>query len=297
MIRTATAGLGDARLRAYAALALGILAISFSAIFVRWADAPGPVAGFYRMAIAMLILSVPFAQRLQARGGIPRREVWIAVLAGLFFGGDLVFWNTGIMLSGAANPTLLANTAPIWVALGAMLFFREQLNSRFWIGLAVAMSGAFAILGLDMSGDLGLGTFFGLLAGIFYGGYMLVTQRSRQALDVLSAFWLAGVTATLVLLVTALLLGQPLTGYPASTWWAFLALGVVTQVIGQFSVSYALGALPASMVSPTLLGQPALTVFWAALLLNEIPTIWHMTGAVLLLTGVYLVHRSRRPRY
>lgn len=37
---------------AYAALGVGVLALSFSAMFVRWADAPGPVIGFYRVLIA-----------------------------------------------------------------------------------------------------------------------------------------------------------------------------------------------------------------------------------------------------
>jgi hypothetical protein len=45
---------------AYAGMGLGILALGFSALFVRWAAAPGAVTGFYRMAIASLIL-VPIA--------------------------------------------------------------------------------------------------------------------------------------------------------------------------------------------------------------------------------------------
>ncbi len=279
--------------RAYLALGAGIVSISFSAIFVRWANAPGAVTGFYRMLIAVIVLAFPFMRYVHRTGRLPRREVMIALAAGLFFGGDLVFWNTGILISGAATPTLMANTAPIWVGLGAMIFFKEQLGRLFWFGLGLAMVGAAFILGADISGSVGLGTMFGLIAGIFYAGYMLVMQRSREQLPALAAFWLACVSAMLLLLVVALVRGDPLTGYSMQTWAAFLGLGLISQVFGQLLVSYSLGGLPASIVSPTLLGQPALTAVLAIPLLGEIPTTWHVVGGVALLVGVYLVHRSR----
>jgi drug/metabolite transporter (DMT)-like permease len=280
-------------LRAYWALALGIVSISFSAIFVRWANAPGAVTGFYRMAIAVVVLAVPFFRYLQRTGRLPRREVLIALAAGLFFGGDLIFWNAGILISGAANPTLMANTAPIWVGLGAMFFFKEQLGRLFWIGLGLAMMGAALILGADIRSSVGLGTFFGLIGGMFYAAYMLVMQRSRAKLPALPAFWLACVSAAVLLFTVALLRGEPFTGYPLQTWLAFLGMGLVSQVLGQLLVSYSLGALPASLVSPTLLGQPALTALLAIPLLGEIPTVWHVIGGAALLAGVYIVHRSR----
>lgn len=43
----------------YIALAIGISALSLSAMFVRWADAPGAMTGFYRLLISTLLLT-PF---------------------------------------------------------------------------------------------------------------------------------------------------------------------------------------------------------------------------------------------
>ncbi|MCB0044570.1 MAG: DMT family transporter [Caldilineaceae bacterium] len=279
--------------RAYWALTLGILSIGFSAIFVRWADAPGAVTGFYRMLIAVIALAVPFIRYLGKAGYPPRREVLIALAAGIFFGSDLIFWNTGILISGAANPTLMANTAPVWVGLGAMLIFKEKLGVLFWTGLAIALGGAALILGADIRNSVGLGTLLGLIAGIFYAGYLLIMQRSRRALPALPAFWLACVGAMVMLFIVARLQGESLTDYSLQTWLAFLAMGLISQVLGQLLVSYALGALPASLVSPTLLGQPALTMLLAIPLLGEIPTPWHVLGGAILLIGVYIVHRSR----
>ena len=280
---------------AYLWLGIGIISISFSAIFVRWAGAPGPVASFYRMAIAVLLLAWPFYRRAKARGSLPRMGIQIAVLGGLFFAGDLALWTTGVMMSGATNPTLLANTAPVWVGLGSLIFFREALSARFWMGLILAMGGAILILGLDAlrAATLGLGTLFGLMAAIFYGGYFLVTQRGRENLDSLSYLWFTALSASLALLALNTVLGHPIAGYSPLTYLSFLGLGVLVQVFGWLAISYSQGYLPASIVAPTMLAQPVATAGLAVMLLGERLSLWHIVGGVIVLTGVYIVHRSR----
>ncbi|MEW5987174.1 MAG: DMT family transporter [Chloroflexota bacterium] len=280
---------------AYLALGVGMISLGFSAIFVRWANAPGAVTSFYRMAIAVVLMAAPFWSRFRRRRGVPRRELLVAVWGGLLFAGDLAFWTTGVVLSGATNPTLLANTAPLWVGLGALLIFREKLSAAFWLGLLLAISGAVVILGLDTlrGASLGVGTLLGLLAGLFYGGYFLTTQRGRQTLDTFTYFWLAALSSAVALLIISLLLRQPLTGYSPRTYLNFLALGVVTQVCGYLAISYALGHLPASIVSPTLLGQPVITAVLAGPLLGEQLSGWQIAGGMAVLAGVYVVHRSR----
>ncbi|MDH5507414.1 MAG: DMT family transporter [Anaerolineae bacterium] len=283
---------------AYLALGVGILTLGFSAIFVRWANAPGAVTSFYRMAIATSLLAWPFARRVRASGGLARQGVWLAVGGGLFFAADLAAWTTGVVLGGATNPTLMANTAPVWVGLGAMLILREKLPAAFWAGLALALGGAAVILGLDsqQAVEIGQGSLYGLAAAVFYGGYFLFTQRGRESLDSLSYFWIAAATSTVVLLALSLALGQPLSGYSAFTYANFLAMGVVTQVAGYLAISYALGHLPASLVAPTLLGQPVVTALLAGPLLGEAFSTLQIAGGIAVLAGVVIVHYSRQEK-
>lgn len=94
-------------LKAYLAVAGGVLSLALSPILVRWANAPAPVTGFYRMSVALAVLALPFYRRMSDEGylhsdglrRLPRQEVKIALLGGLFFGGDIAFWMTGVMLS------------------------------------------------------------------------------------------------------------------------------------------------------------------------------------------------------
>ena len=199
------------------------------------------------------------------------------------------------MLSGATNPTLMASTAPIWVCLGAMIFFREKLPAKFWGGLVLALVGAIIVLEVDhlKAVELGLGTLFGLIAAMFYGSYFLVTQLGREMLDSLTYFWIAALSNTAALLVFCLVFRQPLIGYTLNTYLIFLTMGILTQVGGFLSITYAQGYLSASIVSTTLLVQPVITAFLATLLLGESLLGLQVLGGIVLLGGVVIVNLTR----
>ena len=89
-----------------------------------------------------------------------------------------------------------------------------------------------------------------------------------------------------------LVLGNQLTNYPAQTWVIFFATAIVSQMIGYLAISYALGHLPASIVSPTLIGQPILTAILAISMLGEIPNTIQWIGGAIALAGIYIVNQS-----
>lgn len=278
----------------YLALGTGILALGFSALFVRWAAAPGAVTGFYRLGLATIFLAPAFIYR--CRSGLPRSRaiLLLPVLGGLFSGFDHAIWNSAVAYTTAANATLLGNLAPLWVALVAWLFLRERLSGRFWAGLALTLSGALVVLGSDYlrHPTFSLGDLLAILASLFYAGFYLVTQRGRQHLDTLPYVWIAGASSTVVLLALSLILRQPLTGYPSQTYLAFLGVALVSQIGGYLSLSYALGHLPASIVSPTMIGQPVMTAVLALVLLGEGLHPGQWLGGLGVLAGIYLIHST-----
>jgi len=282
--------------RPYIALGIGILCLSMSAIFIQWAEAPGVITSFYRMAIGALIFVVPFARRNRQARAAPQKGIIYAVLAGACFGMDMALWSTGVTIGGATNPTLMANTAPAWVGLGALIFLREKLDRRFWFGLVLALAGAATILGVDSLQTLrpGLGSLYGLAGGLFYGSYFVVAQRARAYLDALRFLWISMLSSTMVLFLIAALGGMSFIEYPIQTFLIFLTFGVVNQGIGWYAISEAQGHLSATIVSPTLLGQPILTALLAVVLLGEPFGLLQGLGAAGIIGGIYLVHQSRR---
>ncbi|MEN8240714.1 MAG: DMT family transporter [Chloroflexota bacterium] len=282
--------------RAYLGLAGGLLVIAFSAILLRLADAPGPVSGFYRMTIGWLLLT-PWFIRHQRKHRFTLKVLRPAIMAGVFFGFDMILWTTGVVLAGATIPTLFANTSPLWVGLGALVIFKEKMPPGFWFGLALALAGAVLIVGIGnpQSDYLLEGVLLGLGSAIFYGSYFLAGQRGREVLDPITFLWVISFVCSLVLLAATIVLGQPLIGYSLHSYLAFLAMGIFIQVIGWWLISYAQGLLPASLVSPTMLGQPVLTAVVAAPLLGEHLTSLEIAGGIIVIIGVYIVHRSKQP--
>ena len=73
-----------------------------------------------------------------------------------------------------------------------------------------------------------------------------------------------------------------------------LGLALISHVGGWLSFNYALGHLPATQVSVSLLGQVLVTTLIAIPVFGEIPAPIQVVGGVLVLGGIYLVQRSRQ---
>lgn len=284
----------DPSLTAYAALGVGILSLSFSAMFVRWANAPGPVTAFYRLFFSIFLLLPFFLPRLRKNTSIWSPGIVFPLLAGVFTAFDLALWTASLAYTTASNATLLGNTSPLWVALGTWLILKQKLPASFWRGLAIALMGAVFIMGTDflLHPRFGVGDAMALFTGFFYGGYFLFTQKSRSTFDPVVHIFFVGVGASLTLFIINLIMGAPLWGYDRQTWLIFLATALVSQLIGYMSLAYALGHLPASVVSPTMILQPVLTTLLAIPLLGEVPTPWQGLGGAIALVGIYLVNQS-----
>ncbi len=297
------------QLRVYAAFVLGVICIGFSAIFTKWARVDGPVSGFYRVAIATVVLALPYALQTarnnrskQAQVNSPRTPrpipspyslLWGAALAGFFFAGDLGLWNTSLLFTSAANATLLGNLSTIWVSLGALLFFHEILRRRFWTGMALALVGVAIIMGRDTfeHPNLGWGDILAVAASLFYAAYLLNTQRIRQHMDTVSFMWLSSASASIILLAYCLVRGLPLGGFSMDTWLALLALGIISHVVGWLAINYSLGHLPAPIASVSLLSQPVFTAILSVPLLGEGLSVYQIGGGGLVLLGIYIVNR------
>ncbi len=286
----------ESRLTAYLALVAGIVCIAWSAIFVRWTDIPGPASAFYRMLIPAVVLLPTFVtdrkpERLTGR-------TWgIIALGGLFFALDLALYNTSILRTTAANATLLGNNTPIVVGLLTWLLFRRRPQPSFWLGLVLAIGGSLVILWADLvrHAQFGLGDVMALGAAACFAVYLLATENVRTITSTLSFLRLSMIATTLVLLMLNLAMGISLRVPHRHTWWALLGLGIVSQLGGYLALTHALGHLPATITSISLLAQGPLTAAMAALLLGEPLTLPQIVGGALVLSGVAIAHRQRHP--
>ncbi len=277
------------------ALVAGVICISFTGIFTKWAAMPGPVTGAWRMAVATVVLLLPFVRERRQWSPDERREVRWGVLAGLWFAVNLGMLTSALLLTSAATATLLDNTAPIWVGLGALFIFKERLGRPYWIGLALALTGAAVVTGFNPFAGVRLsaGDALAFVGATFYAGYLLTAQRARRNLRSISFSWLVAVTAAITLFIVSVAMGYRLTGYGATSFASVIAMGILSQTGGWLLIGYALGHLPASTAVIGLLAQPVVTGLLAVPLLGEGLTLQQVLGGALALTGIYLCLRSK----
>ena len=217
--------------------------------------------------------------------------VWIGMTL------PLAAQNSSVAQTSAANSTLLGNNTPIIVGLLTWLLFRRRPAFSFWIGLALALAGSAVIMGADLAKHtkFGLGDVMAMAAAACFAVYLIATEEIRSHTTTLQFLRLAILSSTIFMFVFTLILRTPLIVPDRPTLLALLGLGLVSQLGGYLALTYALGHLPATVTSVSLLSQGPLTAVLAALLLGEPLTAYQIGGGALVLLGVGLANHLGRP--
>lgn len=278
----------------------GAVLISFSAISYGLSGA-GPITGaFYREAYAVPVLAALWLMRRSADHRPPSRR-WIALGAGLVLAGDTVTWHFSIDFIGAGLATLIANTAVIFVAIGAWVILGEKPLPSTMAAIPIILLGVALVSGVGQADAFGAdplrGTLLALLAAFFYAAFMLAFRFSNDSQapavgPLLESTFGAMVTILIINVFTdSIDFGFE---WPSHGWLIALALG--SQVAGWLLIGYALPRLPAVETATIILLQPALTMLWAALIFDERPSPIQILGAVIVLAGVAVVATVRARR-
>lgn len=271
-------------------LAAGALLLGFAAIFTKWAAQGGaqPLGiGFYRMLTALPFILL-MAILSKESWGTARHRAW-AFGAGLLFVGDLWLWHESLRFTSAANSTLLACLAPLWVALITVTFFHARLRKRGWMGLALALGGA-AVLSLAKGARWGngLGEALALAASLAYGVFTVALSEARQGLGARNSLLIITATCVACFGLLGLARHEPFTGFTPHGWGALIGLGIVCQVLAWIFIAWGLGHVQAHAGAVGLLLQPAATVGLAWWLLHEPVKPLQAFGVLLILLGVGL---------
>src|SRR3954470_1282798 len=162
---------------------LGILSISFSAIFVRHSAASPVTATFFRGAYAAPVLAILWlAQRSRDRRG--SRERWLAIVSGLLLALDLDLWHESIALLGAGLGTVIANAQVVFVAGAAWVLYGERPTAARVATIAAILGGVVLTSGLARHDAYGtqpvLGAIVGMLAAVIYAAFILVYREANR---------------------------------------------------------------------------------------------------------------------
>lgn len=270
-----------------AALA-GVLAITFSPIFVRLSGLSPATVAFWRLTYALpaVLAAWMVVRRSDFR---PARARVQAFAAGLLLAADLFAWHHSIARIGAGAATLVGATQVVFVGFVAWALYRERPSRLAFVVLPVVLGGVALLSGLgaeDAYGDDPLGgVLLGLLAALCYSLFLLLLRHSNRGHLAPSPGPLLDATLGALAGTAVTALFDPgftlAPAWPAHGW--LLALALLCHAMGWICITAALPRLPALEVSALLLMQPAGAVLWAQLLFTEnlSPVQWAGVGVVL----------------
>jgi drug/metabolite transporter (DMT)-like permease len=288
------ASTGKPWINPYLAILVGVFAVSFSSIFVRLCTAPPLVIAAYRLIFTFCFLA-PFALPggAAALRRMSTRQVLFSAASGIFLALHFVAWFTSLKYTSIASSVVLVTTQPLFVVIGAWIFFKERVPRKALYGGLLAFIGSAVIGATDfqLGGSAFLGDMLALAAAVMVSGYILIGRKLRGDVEITGYTFVTYGSSALVLTAAALLGGFPLYPYPSRDWLLFLALALVCTVMGHTVFNWVLRYVQASVVSVSILGEPLGAILWAAVFLGENPTPRQAVGGAIIFSGLYLFTR------
>jgi len=287
-------------MRYYLVIIVGILAVSFAAIFIRIADeAPALIIAAYRLSIATVLMS-PYAVRRVKRqwGNYTTSTFRWNLLSGVFLAFHFATWIASLKFTSVASSVVLVTTNPLWVSILGWIFLKEKPRPLVLVGIFLSLFGTVVMSwgNFAQSETHFLGDMLALAGAFFASLYFLTGRQLRQTISATVYSYVTYSIAAVLLVIMALIGGFQWTGYSMTTYGMFLLLAVVPQIIGHTSFNYALRYVPAVIVAIAILGEPIGSSALAWILLDEPITKSTVLGGIFILLGVFLAVYTREKR-
>jgi len=286
-------------------LTAGVFAMASSSIFIRFAQAEGVssiVIGGARLVIAALLLTpLVFSRHRVDLRALTRSDLLRALAAGFFLALHFAAWISSLEHTSILVSTVIVTASPIWVAILEFVVLGVRPGRMVLAGLVIAISAggmiALASGGTEAptaGGDPMLGILLAVIGSVSVAVYFVLGRSVRAKLSVIPYIWLVYGCGGLVMTFTIVSAGLPVWGFSAEAYLWLLCCAVFPQLIGHSSLNYAVGYLPATLVSMITQLEPVGSAILALVLFQEIPLPLQIVGSGLLLFGVMLASIGQR---
>ncbi len=251
-----------------------------------------------RGTVAFLCMLSFVAIRHREAFRIKLADLWLYVGIGITLFGAAAAYYASMVLTSEATAVVLMYTSPIYVLIFSVLFFGERLTPLKLIAVAGMLLGCCFVSGIfeGFSGNLA-GILLGLLAGVSYGGYNILTKIAlRRSCAPMSTtlYGFAGMAILAVCTCTPTEIFPKMMQDPAVLIPLSVGLGVVTYVIPYFLYTLALRELPAGTASALGIIEPMSATLFAIFLLDADVTVFSVLGILLILGCVLLLSRPEQ---
>jgi drug/metabolite transporter (DMT)-like permease len=175
------------------------------------------------------------------------------------------------------------------------LLFKKKSGKLFWTGTFIAILGMVILIGYQniLYLHFNIGIPIAILASLLYAIYIMISKSVLQSISTLTFMFYNMLAASVFLLIICGIDQDNLTTFSVATWWVFIGMGVICQVLGWLTINHALRFLESTKVSISLLAQTALACFMATLFLNEKLGAKEFIGSAIVLMGIAVTFLKR----
>ena len=228
-----------------------------------------------RTAIALVVIGIYLAIVKHPL----RFNRWVILGALCVFGTNALF-SVANKMTTAANAIVLQFTAPIFVVLFTMFFFKTR-PTRLDLGACAVVFGGivfFFVDSLSMGG--GMGNILALISGISYAGvFMLNDMPNSDAIS--SVFWGDVLSA-----VTGLPFLMRETDFSFVPMFSLIVLGVFQVAVAYILLAIGLKTTPAVTASLVSGIEPVMNPILVAVFYGEKMGTMALVGAAIVIIGV-----------
>ena len=238
----------------------------------------------FHLILAVIVLG-PSLSRL-----VRSANLKLQLLRSGFMFGSTTFYFAGVQFLPLTEANAINFLTPVLVVVLAQPLLGERVGIQRWIGVAVGFVGAMIII-RPGSGLMDLAAVILMLSALCNASYQLTTRRLGAIDDPLTS-----------LLYTALIgslgasLATPFTWEPMdSEGWFLMALIGAFALIGHFALIKAYRLAPAPAIAPFSYSILLWSAAFGYLLFDQLPDIWTMIGAAVIVIGGFIILRAPRP--
>jgi drug/metabolite transporter (DMT)-like permease len=275
----------------YIPIAIGVIAVSLSAIFVKLANADAGVIAFYRMLFSVLIMAPLFFWKYTAElKRLTNRDWAFSGIAGVFLAFHFILWFESLNYTSVASSTVLVTLQPIFAFAGTYFFFKERLSVITILSGIIAIGGSILISWGDFQiNETALyGDTLALIACALVTAYLLFGQDVRKRLSLVTYTFVVYGVSTITLFFYIVIKGESFGPYSTDDWVWFILLAIVPNLLGHTFFNWSLKYVSTNVISIAILFEPIGAAILAYYIFNEYLLSTQVIGGIIVIAGILL---------
>lgn len=249
-------------------------------------DVAAPEAAFLRYLFGV-ILFIPFLGRVFKHR--PSSEAMkIHLLRGFFHAIGVMLWFYAMARIPIAQVTALGYVTPIFVTVGAAIFFREKLYARRILAILAGFTGAMLVLRPGFA-EISAGQIAQLCAAPVFAISYLTAKRLTDTEDPLVIVIMLSLICTVMMAPVAYL--NWTTPEPRDLFW--FAMTAVFATAGHYTMTRAFRAAPLTVTQPvTFLQLVWATIVGVTMFGEPVDPFVIIGGGIIIAAATFISHRE-----